>query len=130
MDIYTCKKCKRMTRSLIRGICQDCYDEMEGKFLDVKEYIYDHPGAMIAEVSEEFDLPANYIESWIREGRIMIGKNNTGMMVHCQQCGNPITSGKLCGACISKMGKQLRALGAAGVGQEKEKKASFRNTKY
>ncbi|MCR5452403.1 MAG: hypothetical protein K6F00_07255 [Lachnospiraceae bacterium] len=128
MDLYTCKKCKKLTKSLVRGICSDCYNEIESKYTDVKYYIYDHPDAKLADVAKEYDIPAAYIENWIREGRIVIKSESEGFAVHCQKCGKPITSGKLCGACISKLGHQLRDLDAAG--KEKSTHASFRDTKY
>lgn len=108
MEACNCKMCKRLF-NYIGGarICPQCKEEMELKFQDVKQYIYEHKNASITEVSEEMDVPVSMIKKWVREERLML----TDAMgeLECENCGTAIKTGRFCEACKRAITGQLQS---------------------
>ena len=103
MDVKNCKGCNRLFQ-YIGGppLCPACREALENKFAEVKEYIYQNPGASIAQVSEATEVTVKQIKQWIREDRLVLSEASADG-IECEKCGVPIRSGRFCEKCKDKM---------------------------
>ncbi len=99
MNVRNCKRCGKMF-NYVTGIpiCPNCKEEMEKKFQEVKEYIRDHKGVGIQEVSEACDVDVQQIRAWLRDDRLEVTEDSA-IMLNCESCGAPIRSGRFCPKC-------------------------------
>lgn len=116
MEIKNCKKCGRIYNYILGpNFCPRCMKDLEDKFQEVKQYIYDHPGVGVAEVSEEMEIPAGQIRQWVREERLQFAEGSV-TDITCESCGRTILSGRYCPQCKEAM---VRNLGSAYQKEEK-----------
>ena len=103
MEIRNCKQCGRLYNYYLgQNLCPGCVQKLDDKFQEVKEYIYDHQGAGISEVSEACDVSVNQIKQWVREERLEFTVGSvTGL--NCEGCGQPIHTGRFCKNCKNQM---------------------------
>ena len=107
MEVRNCKGCNRLFQYLSGApLCPACKEELEKKFVEVKEYIYNNPGASITQVSEENDVSIKQIKQWIREDRLVLSTPSPDGVL-CEQCGTPICSGRFCVSCKAKITNTL-----------------------
>ena len=99
MNVKNCRMCGRIF-NYISGpfYCQVCREKMEVKFQEVKEYIRQHPGVGIPEVSEACDVEPSQIRQWLREDRLEVTEDSP-IFLSCDGCGANIRSGKYCEKC-------------------------------
>lgn len=109
MEVRNCKLCGKLFNYVDSPICPSCVKDMEKKFDQVKEYIYDHPGAGIREVSEENDVSQSMIKRWIKEERLSFSEDSQ-VTFSCEKCGEPIRTGRYCKKCKEKMQNALGGL--------------------
>lgn len=102
MDVRNCKKCKKLFNYSGDPLCPACAKEMEEKFFEVRQYIYDNPTATMSLVAEENDVPIQQIKKWVRQERLLFSKDS-GISIDCESCGKPILTGRYCKECKSKM---------------------------
>ncbi|MGM0370029.1 MAG: TIGR03826 family flagellar region protein [Bacillota bacterium] len=121
MDLKKCSNCNDLfAASAGQRICPDCLAEEEEKFQLVKDYLWDHPGATISDISEATEVGEPIIEKFVREGRfIEVGGAN--LKIECQKCGAPISQGKYCSDCSNQL--------ASNIQKSKQKKKSKENRK-
>ncbi len=102
MDVITCKKCNRLFNYLggIR-MCQACKDDLEKKFVEVKEYIREHPGANMNAIAADNDVTVAIIKQWIREERLEFTEDSP-ITMNCEHCGKKIRTGRYCEDCKKK----------------------------
>ena len=93
MNVKNCRKCGKVF-NYIGGmpICPQCREELEKKFDTVKEYIREHRGASVLEVSKECEVEEAQIRQWVREERLEFD-TSSGIGVVCESCGVAISSG-------------------------------------
>ena len=109
MDIKNCKGCNRLFQYIGGPIlCPICREALEDKFAEVKEYIYQHRGASIAEVAGATEVSAKQIKQWIREDRLVLS-DPTEDGITCEKCGIPICSGRFCEKCRIAMANEFGA---------------------
>ncbi|WMJ85756.1 flagellar protein [Anaerocolumna sp. MB42-C2] len=104
MDVRNCKNCGKLY-NYISGqppLCNACLKALDEKFSVVKEYIYNHPGAGIAEVSEANEVSTMQIQKWIREERLTFSPDSP-IGIECENCGTMIKTGRFCKACKDKL---------------------------
>lgn len=103
MNVRTCRKCGRLF-NYITGyqICVACKEALEVKFQEVKEYVREHRGVGINEVSEACDVDPNMIRQWLREERLELAEDS-GIMLACESCGGLIRSGRYCDKCKNNL---------------------------
>ena len=107
MEVRNCRNCGRLFNYLGGpNICPACRDEVEKKFQDVKEFIRENPRANIQEISEANEVSSSQIRQWIREERLEFSKDSP-LQLLCEQCGDPITTGRFCAKCRSSMANNL-----------------------
>lgn len=105
MNVRNCRMCGRIYNHVVGpNICPSCRDKMEEKFQEVKEYIREHRGAGIAEVSEACDVDGAQIRQWLREERLELTEDSP-IFLTCESCGGPIRSGRFCEHCAGSMTK-------------------------
>lgn len=108
MDVRNCRKCGRIF-NYVSGvpICPNCKDEMEKKFQEVKEYIQDHKEAGIGQISADCEVESNQIMQWVREERLVFS-DDSPITLSCENCGEPIRTGRFCDKCKSSVANGLR----------------------
>lgn len=103
MEVRPCKQCKRLFNYLSGApICQGCKDDLEKKFVEVKEYVREHPAGGINEVAEANEVTPNQIRRWIREERLAFSEDSD-IGLDCESCGKMIRSGRLCQQCKDRL---------------------------
>jgi flagellar protein len=100
MDLKNCIECGRSFASKDgEKLCKRCLEKkVEDDFKKVRDYLYDHPGADIKEVSEVTGVEEKIILKLLRQDRIeVIDEENS--ILKCKRCGKPIKSGRMCDDC-------------------------------
>lgn len=121
MDTRNCKKCGRLFGYVRSPFCQECTKELDEKFKQVKEYLWEHPGAGIAEVSEEIEVSPSIIQYWLKEERLSFTESSR-IGLTCERCGVSIQTGRYCTRCKSKMKQELQKVYAVTPqGRERQK---------
>ena len=107
MDVRNCKTCGKLF-NFVSGppICAVCAKKLEDKFADVKEFIYNNPGAGMQEVSETFEVSTSQIQKWIREERLSFAEDSL-VGIECENCGTNIKTGRFCKSCKDKLANNL-----------------------
>ena len=107
MEVMNCKGCKKLF-NYMGGVqlCSACKDELEKKFVEVKEFIYANPHCSMAEVAEENDVTVKQIKQWIREERLVLSDPSVDG-IECEHCGKPICSGRFCDKCKMEMANNI-----------------------
>lgn len=120
MNVKNCRKCGRLFNYISgQQICPGCREELEKKFVEVKDYIRENKNCDVATVSEECDVDENQIRQWVREERLIFsGGVSTG--IACEVCGADITTGRFCEKCKASM---INSLSSAGRQPEPQQKA-------
>lgn len=113
MEVATCRNCgKLFNRVTGQLLCPVCREELDGKFKEVKKYIYEHPNVGIHEVSEEMDVSVRQINHWIREEKLCFSEGSA-ITINCEKCGKLIRTGRFCDLCKAKMENEFAS--AAGL---------------
>ena len=107
MNLRNCSRCGKMF-NYVAGppICDLCKKAIEEDFQKVKQYIQDNPRASLKEISEDNQVSAKQIQQWIREERLMFSKDSP-LQLLCENCGEPIQTGRFCAKCKTKMANNL-----------------------
>jgi len=98
--------------SYITGIpiCDQCKQKDEDDFQKVKKYIYENRGASMKEISDDCEVSVEKITRFLRDGRLEI-KEGSNIILECENCGQPIKSGKYCPECSKKLERELTRAG-------------------
>lgn len=123
MDTRNCKICGRLFTYVRSPFCHECTKRLEEKFKQVKEYIYEHPGAGITEVSEENDVSKSIIRYWVREERLSFSKDSHVDFV-CEKCGTSISTGRFCKKCKKEVQRDLQKVYAVEPIEKKKQQGS------
>ncbi len=129
MDSRTqlCKRCNRFFVYMGYGhmYCSECKKLDEADFNKVRDYIYAHGTATVMETEAATEVKRKYIEQYLREGRLIIPESSP-IFIKCESCGCDIRSGRYCGACASRLSKELKsALVTYEVGERPSGKMRF-----
>lgn len=109
-DIRNCKQCGKLFQYTgVSKICPKCAREDEELFKIVKEYLYDHPGANIMEVSEETGVEEDRILRYLRQGKLEISGEGGSLILDCERCGKAIRTGRFCDACAHEIEVELKS---------------------
>lgn len=109
MEIKNCKNCGRIFNYFTgERICPICQKKLDDQFDKVKDYIYEHPGAGIKEVSKECDVSISQIRKWVREERLEFSEDSL-VGIECENCGVSIRTGRFCLSCKSKLANDLNS---------------------
>ncbi|AKL93767.1 flagellar operon protein [Clostridium aceticum] len=106
MDLRNCASCGRAFAYTGSDVCSRCDSTVEDDYKKVRDYLYDHPGASIIEVSEATEVTEKRILMFLRENRIEI-REEDNLLLDCQRCGVAIRSGRFCDSCTIELQKEL-----------------------
>ena len=110
VNVRNCRKCGRIFNYVVGPIlCPRCVEEQEKVFQVVKEYVIEHHGADIAEVSRECNVEPSQIQQWLREERLELTEGSA-IYLQCEKCGAPIRSGRFCEKCKYEMSMDLQSV--------------------
>lgn len=110
MDVQNCRSCGRLFNYYSGDmLCPTCLQKLDEKFLEVKEYIYNHPGAGIQEVANENDISMSQIKKWVRQERLEFTKDSA-VGIDCESCGASITTGRFCKKCKNRLAQEINSL--------------------
>lgn len=127
MEVKNCRKCRKLF-NYIGGqqICPQCKEELEKKFQEVKTYIYEHKTASVREVSKECEVDEKQIHQWVKEERLVFA-SGIDIGIVCENCGEPIETGRFCSKCKASMINDLSAAGRRPAAPEAPKPAASDN---
>ncbi len=133
-DFRNCKRCGKLFVYNGVSICSACVGQDEETYRLVKEYIEKHQRCNTVEVSEALDVPVEKILQFLREGKLELGSDNPNMVLGCERCGRPITTGRYCKECAYSMESQFkRGLTRPDIQSSREKNqmyTAYRRKKY
>lgn len=78
--------------------CEECGATEYDDYGKVRNYLDDHRGANVAQISEETGVSHKSIRDMIKENRFEV-IDNRGGYIRCEMCGCSINSGRLCSKC-------------------------------
>lgn len=107
-DLRNCSKCGRLFGYSGRPLCSFCIEEQEDEYKIVRDYLYDNPGSNVVEVSEATGVDSEQIMRFLREERLQISSENVNMLLECETCGKPITTGRFCHSCKDNLKSAIR----------------------
>lgn len=105
-NILNCRRCGKIFSYTGKPVCPECVQKEEEDFETARAYIKENPGRNMQEVSEETGVPVKLLTKFLREGRIEFLDGSVPFL-SCGSCGAPITSGRFCNNCLSKLGKEM-----------------------
>lgn len=104
--ILNCRRCGKIFSHTDKPICPECVKKEEEDFAAVKDYIKENPGKNMQEISDETGVPIKILTKFLREGRIEFS-DGSASYISCESCGAPLSSGRYCNSCLSKLGKEI-----------------------
>lgn len=108
-NLKNCKKCNRLfsATDVSSTLCSRCNEDIDDEFTRVREYIYDNPASSVKDVSMGTGISTEAILKWIRDGKIVLGKN--AIISFCERCGEPMDDGsRFCPKCVRKLTDGLK----------------------
>lgn len=109
MQLAKCKWCGKPFQSFGLSFCPKCIQELDEQYRPVRDYLYDNPNATIEEVEEATGVSKRIVLYYLRDGRLQM--TNSSGLLRCEQCGEPINSGRLCDKCASRI-EQIKPIQA------------------
>lgn len=107
--LRNCIQCGKVFLSKDREeLCADCraaYYQLEEL---VKEFVKDHPGSTVNEVSEATTVSKKLIQKMMREGVFMDIPMGDNFMYACASCGKPIKTGTYCTSCLTRLRRETQ----------------------
>jgi len=82
-------------------LCSKCTDSEKDLYQKVRDYVFDHRGATIPEVSEATGASRAVILRYLREDKLSLVENRT-LLPKCKSCGTLIQIGDICADCTKK----------------------------
>lgn len=110
MEVRNCKSCGTIF-NYIGGapLCTNCQKDIEKKYEEVKQYLYDNPGSNIQRVAEDNDVSIPQIKKWVREERLEFTEGSA-VGLDCENCGAPVRTGRFCQSCKDKITTRLEKI--------------------
>ena len=126
-DVRNCKRCNKIY-NYIGGapVCQDCKQQDEVDFKRVKEYLYEHSGASLFEVSKELEISVKQIKAYLKEGRLQIVGDSGNMFLECERCGKSISTGRFCNDCSKEVTSDIKSVAEQMSGSVNDEAAEKR----
>ena len=108
MELRNCSRCGKLFRSTGLTVCSECKAHLDEEFELVRDYLREHPGARVFEVSQATGVPSSRIYNMVREGRLMATSADSDLAVECVQCGTKILTGRMCAKCTQEFKASIR----------------------
>ncbi|MBU9711768.1 TIGR03826 family flagellar region protein [Evansella tamaricis] len=121
-ELENCPNCGKLFIRALRGVCNNCFSEVENKFKTVHNFIRRRENRMatVDEVHEATEVKKDLIYQFIREGRILLAQfPNLGFP--CEKCGTFIKEGRICESCRKELRSGLDQLSKESAFQDRQK---------
>ncbi len=109
MKMRNCIQCGRVFLSSEReDLCSGCKSKFYELEEIVKDYVKDHRGVSMTDVSEATGISKKLIQRMAREGvfaDMPMGENFT---YPCASCGTPIKTGTYCTSCLTRLRQETK----------------------
>lgn len=105
VDIRKCINCGKLFNSMGSRICFECEEELDQMFNDIRDFLYQNPGADVMEISEQTKVPSRIILDFLRQGRLALEADS--QMLTCERCGTGIKRGRYCEDCAGMLSNDL-----------------------
>ncbi|WP_110112539.1 TIGR03826 family flagellar region protein [Bacillus sp. CGMCC 1.16541] len=119
-DIINCPNCHSIFRkNAFREVCDTCFKDEERQFNLVYNFIRQRQNrtATLLQVTNATGVSEALIYKFIKQKRLQISQfPNLGYP--CEQCGELIQTGKICGGCQARFNKELSKLKEAEQRQQ------------
>lgn len=119
MDLRNCKRCKNLFQYVGKKLCDGCIREEEKDFARIKEYLDEHEGATLIQVSKDLKIGVDRLKRYLREGRIVTLNHK---LLICESCGESISKGRFCEGCQKKMSAEIREVTGVDANNQGESK--------
>ncbi len=107
MEIGTCRQCGRVFMKRDSDLCMECARREEEVFLQVREYLEEHRGATLMELSGALGVSEDLVSRLIEQGRLVM---SGAAVSRCESCGTVVAPGqRLCLRCRVTLDQSLRA---------------------
>lgn len=109
MELTNCPGCGEIfVKNKFRDVCPDCWKKEEQAYNTVYQYmrVRANRAATIPQVEEATGVPEELILKFIKVGKLKIA-HFPNLGYPCDQCGEIIREGKLCGRCADNIKKDL-----------------------
>jgi flagellar operon protein (TIGR03826 family) len=117
MSIKNCPQCGKIFNFVRTNLCPECLEKEEQIFRVIRDYISQHPGVSVVDVSRDTGISEEKVLRFLRQGRLAIGGEKQ-VKPECEICGKFVSGGRYCSACQEKLTAGLKK-----VVQEENKKA-------
>jgi flagellar operon protein TIGR03826 len=107
MNLDNCPRCGKLFAKNFRDVCPVCIREIDKEYELCANYLREHKGAIISELSDQTGVSIKQITKFIREGRISM-MNAPNLSYPCESCGVLIRENHLCDACRTRLTKDTR----------------------
>lgn len=107
-ELANCSRCNQVFVKSVRPICRNCFEEEEEAFKIVYRFLskQKNRSATLVEIVEATEVEEELIVKFIKEKRLQTSQfPNLGYP--CEQCKEPITSGRLCKNCSKELLTEL-----------------------
>lgn len=118
MEVVNCPKCGRVFTRIKDTLCPDCLKKEEDTYNLVRDYIKANPNSTMTQITKDTGVSTRKINKYLRDGRLEVTSGISDFL-KCMSCGVPITTGKFCRNCSSKLSKSFE-----GVAVYSEKEAA------
>jgi predicted amidophosphoribosyltransferase len=109
MPLINCKECgKAFVTYSGRPICPSCEARLNAEYELVREYVKENPQVTLDKVSEDTGVSTDRIRKYVADGLLGQVNLNETIVLSCQICKKPITSGNYCVDCMAKLKKNLK----------------------
>lgn len=104
----TCKKCEGVMvyKGLGEYKCENCGATEYDDYGKVRNYLDEHRGANVTQISVATGVSHKSIRDMIKENRFEV-IDSRGGYIRCEMCGESIKSGRLCSKCETLFHRQV-----------------------
>lgn len=117
MAMVRCRRCKALFEPTSPNgqMCPNCVVQEEARYQLVRQYVKDHPGVSISEVSEVTGVTTPRILTYLKQERLELSSGSPAVL-SCKSCGASITTGMYCSNCKKSALAESRNSGASFAG--------------
>jgi len=103
-NLGNCPRCGKVFARGVHDVCPACVKEIEEEYERCHDYLKEHKGVTIYELSEATEVSVRQITKFIREGRISL-EGAPNLAYPCESCGMLIREGTICDSCRKRLSR-------------------------
>ncbi|MFD0590655.1 TIGR03826 family flagellar region protein [Paenibacillus sp. GCM10027627] len=129
MNLDNCPRCGKLFAKNFRDVCPVCIRDIDKEYQLCADYLREHKGAIISELTDQTGVTIKQITKFIREGRISM-TNAPNMSYPCESCGTLIRESHLCENCRTRFVKDARKMAQYETKKSEPEKQQNLNGSY